>query len=114
MVNGNIQGAKLHADHEVFKIFTWWAVLFFLLCLPIVFIPAILFVLVAGIQKPARERYEVALGKLKHGRSFQVHVTTIFSSSATEITKLHELLKSGALAQDEFESEKKKHLSRSA
>lgn len=112
--------SKLHADCEAYKMFTWWEVhpvltaLFFLLCLPIGFIPAILFVLVAMIQKPARERYEVALGKLKHGKPFQAQSAPAPTSSTTEIGKLHELLKSGALTQDEFESEKKKILGKAS
>lgn len=108
--------AKLHTDCEAYKLFTWieihpvLSVILFLLCFPFGFIPAIFFILVLAIQKPARERYEVALGKLKHGKSFQVQSNSTPSSSATEIAKLHDLLKSGALTQEEFEQEKKKLL----
>lgn len=110
--------SKLRADFQAYQQFTWFeihpilTVLIFLLCFPIGFIPVILLAIVLSMQKPARERYEVALGKLKHGKSFG---TSTASSSQTvnlseEISKLHELLKSGALTQAEFDEQKKRLL----
>ena len=112
--------SKLRADFEAYKAFTWvethpvLAGILILLCIPIGFIPIILWVLVVSIQKPARERYEVALGKLKHGKSFGAEARSEQKSTLAEITQLHELLKSGALTQEEFDQQKKQILRRAS
>lgn len=110
--------SKLRADFQAYQQFTWFeihpvlTVLIFLLCFPIGFIPVILLAIVLSMQKPARERYEVALGKLKHGKSFSTSTTTPSQTTSLpeEISKLHELLKSGALTQAEFDEQKKRLL----
>ncbi len=114
--------SKLKTDFEGFKAMTWWELhpvaMFFILIGGLLagFIPLIFLMIAAFINKPARERYEVALGKLKHNRSFQTQgqVVATPTGSSSEVAKLHDLLKSGALTQEEFDSEKKKILGKAA
>lgn len=63
--------AKLKADLDAYKLTTWVQIhpiltaLIFLACCLLGGIPAIIFVAILFLQKAGRERYEVALLKLK-------------------------------------------------
>lgn len=69
--------SKLKADFDAFKFTTWVQVhpfltaIVFLFCCLLGGIPAIIFVGLLLLQKSGRQRYEVALQKLKHGNFFK-------------------------------------------
>lgn len=122
--------SKLQADFQVYRMYTWievhpfWAALillfYIILFSPMGFLSAmivgILFAIAVSIQRQARERYEVALGKLKHGKSFGAGISRELEMNkepkdrSEDVKKLYDLFKSGALTQAEFESEKKRIL----
>ena len=112
--------SKLKQEHGAYSFFTWTevhpflSVVLFLLFIPLGFIPAILYAILLMMMKPGREQYEVHLVKLKNGHFEKVSEKSPVASNTGELVKLHELLKAGALTQEEFETEKKKILGRVA
>ncbi len=68
--------SKLKSDFDAFRFTTWVQVhpfltaLIFVTSLAMGGIPAIVFIILLVTQKAGRERYEVALHKLKHNQGF--------------------------------------------
>ena len=98
---------KLKNELAAYKMSSWcelhpvWSALIFLCLFPLGFIPAILLALVVASQRAGREKYEVHLVKLKHGKPMHGGEVAV-TSPADEIRKLHKLKQEGVLSEDEF------------